>query len=121
MAATMDQLLPFLKLKSMRKLVARGWDLVRWEVEADIHSTIVDMELQRFNIAESLVERFFACFPVLEKLHCEHYYSKGFSQPSPVVMNSLSRVLIIAEPPLKELRTTDGCVSPVGYAFGSVS
>ena len=111
---SMAQLLPFLKLKSMRKLVARGWDLVRWGVEADISLTIVDMELQRFNIAESLVERFFACFPVLEKLHCEYCYSKSFNQPGPAVLNSLSRALIIGGPPLKELSTTDGCVSPFG-------
>lgn len=110
----MSQLLPFLNLKSMRKLVARGWDLVRWEVEANINLTIVDMELQKFNIAESLVDRFFACFPALEKLHYEHCYSKDFSQPRPVAMNSLSRALILAGPPFKELSTTDGCESPFG-------
>ena len=92
---SMSQLLPFLKLKSMRKLVARGWDLLRWEVEVDTNFTIVDMELQRFNVAESLVERFFACFPVLEKLHCEYCYSKAFNQPGPVVLNSLSCALIL--------------------------
>ena len=114
-------LLPFLKLKSMRKLVARGWDLVRWEVEADIHFTIVDMELQGFNIAESLVERFFAWFPVLVKLHCEHCYSKAFSQALPVVVGSLSRALILPRASLKELSTTEGCVSPFGYASASVT
>jgi hypothetical protein len=109
---SMSQLLPFLKLKSMRKLVARGWDLLRWEVEVDTNFTIVDMELQRFNVAESLVERFFAWFPVLVKLHCEHCYSKAFSQALPVVVGSLSRALIRAGAPLKELSTTEGCASP---------
>jgi hypothetical protein len=118
---SMSQLLPFLELKSKRRLVARGWDLLRWDVEVDRNVTIVDMEVQRFNIAESLVERFFACFPVLEKLHCEHFYSKGFSLPRSVVMNSLSRALILARAPLKELSTTEGCVSPFGYASASVT
>jgi hypothetical protein len=118
---SMSQLLPFLKLKSMRKLVARGWDLVRWGVEVDTNFTIVDIELQRFNVAESLVERLFACFPVLEKLRCEHCYSKAFSQALPVVVGSLSRALIRAGAPLKELSTIGGCVSPFRYAFGSVS
>jgi hypothetical protein len=109
---SMSQLLPFLKLKSMRKLVARGWDLVRWDVEVDTNFTIVDMELQRFNVAESLVERFFAWFPVLVKLYCEYCYSKAFNQPGPVVLNSLSCALILPRASLKELSTTEGCVIP---------
>lgn len=98
----------------MRKLVARGWDLVRGEVEADINFTIVDMELQRFNIAECLIERFFAYFPALEKLQCEHCDLKDFSQQLLVVVISLSCALILAGPPLKELSTTGGCASPFG-------
>jgi hypothetical protein len=118
---SMSQLLPFLKLKSMRKLVARGWDLVSWDVEANIELTIVEMELLNFNIQKSQITPFFACFPALEKLSYENYTPMGCREHRPLVMNSLSRALIKVGPPLKELCIADRSAGPFCYAFGDPS
>ncbi|PMD64146.1 uncharacterized protein K444DRAFT_609272 [Hyaloscypha bicolor E] len=101
-----SQLLPLLKLKSMRKLVARGWDL-RWGIIDRVDTTIIELELLNFNLKETFFTPFFECFPALEKLHCEHLH-EGDISPSQLIMMSLAHTLIQLRPPLRELHVKNG-------------
>jgi hypothetical protein len=101
-----SQLLPLLKLKSMRKLVARGWDL-RWGIIDRVDTTIIELELLNFNLKEAFFTPFFECFPALEKLHYEHLH-EGDISPSQLIMMSLAHTLIQLRPPLRELHAKNG-------------
>ncbi|KAE9369011.1 hypothetical protein N431DRAFT_494319 [Stipitochalara longipes BDJ] len=103
---SMSQLLPLLKMKSLRKLFARGWDL-DWGSSVTISLTIVELELLDFTMENIFFMSFFECFPALEKLRYEH--SSERSNPrSPFITMSLAHVLIQLRPPLKELYIENG-------------
>jgi hypothetical protein len=116
---SMSQLMPFLKLKSVKKLTAKGWDLTSWDTDQDVKLATVELELQKFYIYPGLFNAFFACFPALEKLHYDHFDSAyQFEAHRPLMVNSLARGLSQARPPLKELYITDGSAIPFSHPLG---
>jgi hypothetical protein len=101
-----SQLLPLLNLKSLRKLIARGWDL-RWGIIDRVDTTIIELELLNFSLKEAFFIPFFECFPALEKLHYEHLH-EGDINPSQLIMMSLAHTLIQLRPPLRQLHVKNG-------------
>lgn len=99
-----SQLLPFLKLRSLRKLVAIGWWLWGPLVETNVRLGIVDMELVDFHMdRHDLIYPFFSCFPALEKLR----YERFGQERRPVWMTSVADAITRASPRLKEVHITD--------------
>jgi hypothetical protein len=104
----MPQILPLLKMKSLQKLSASGWDL-EWEQIVKAKLTIVELELLNFTMKEEFFVPFFECFPALEKLRYEHPRVEGHPRGVLITM-SLANALIQTRPPLRELYIENGSV-----------
>ncbi len=104
---SMPRLMPFLKLKYVRKLVSWGFDLTSWDTDLDVKISTMEIALQHFIIDKDLFISFFACFPALEKLYYGNYNPAHQFPPNlPRLFNAVARALNRARPRLKELYLT---------------
>lgn len=118
---SMAQLLPLLKMKSLRKLVARGWDL-HWRRAVEKFATsIVELEILNFGLEATYFIAFFEYFPALERLHYEHAALED-CVPHQLTVMSLAHTLIQLDPPLKELciENGSGCDRQDDHSFVNI-
>ncbi|PMD29792.1 hypothetical protein L207DRAFT_593113 [Hyaloscypha variabilis F] len=115
---SMSQLLPLLRIKSLKKLFARGWDLEWGQIET-AKLTIVELELLNFTVKEEFFVPFFECFPALEKLRYKHPRMEG-KHRGLLRTVSLANALIQTRPPLRELYIENGSVEHRWFNVSSI-